>query len=189
MQSMPLLLRQSLRSSVGLARTTRSVRTPVLPTGPEALFPGKKSARNFSICLQCQFRTQSVFRFSSEQEKLKEEKRLGEEKKDVSELDRVKGELETQSSSTTTKTTEDTAHREEQNTSSKESLIGGRLPSYLEDHRSQLSKRFTTLMDNLQSNIFIAGQRLNDLTGYSAIETLKRDILDQGKLKSAISSP
>ena len=31
-------------------------------------------------------------------------------------------------------------------------------------------------MDNVQSNIFIAGQRLNDLTGYSGIEALKKDI-------------
>lgn len=37
-------------------------------------------------------------------------------------------------------------------------------------------------MDHLQSNIFIAGQRLNDLTGYSAIEALKNDIDKQEKL-------
>ena len=30
-------------------------------------------------------------------------------------------------------------------------------------------------MDNVQSNIFIAGQRLNDLTGYSGIEALKKE--------------
>ncbi|MCJ1349406.1 sensitivity to high expression protein she9 [Peltigera leucophlebia] len=34
-------------------------------------------------------------------------------------------------------------------------------------------------MDNVQSNIFFAGQRLNDLTGYSGIEALKRDIEEQ----------
>ena len=38
-------------------------------------------------------------------------------------------------------------------------------------------------MDHVQSNIFIAGQRLNDLTGYSGIEALKKDIEDQGKMK------
>jgi len=37
-------------------------------------------------------------------------------------------------------------------------------------------------MDNLQSNIFIAGQRLNDLTGYSGIEALKKEIEDQEEL-------
>jgi sensitive to high expression protein 9 len=36
------------------------------------------------------------------------------------------------------------------------------------------------MMDNVQSNIFVAGQRLNDLTGYSAIEALKKDIQLQG---------
>ncbi|PGH05581.1 hypothetical protein AJ79_06748 [Helicocarpus griseus UAMH5409] len=51
------------------------------------------------------------------------------------------------------------------------------LPSQLEKRRSDISKQFTRLMDNVQSNIFIAGQRLNDLTGYSGIEKLKQDIL------------
>ena len=36
-------------------------------------------------------------------------------------------------------------------------------------------------MDHMQSNIFIAGQRLNDLTGYSGIEALKKDIENQGQ--------
>lgn len=54
------------------------------------------------------------------------------------------------------------------------------LPSEEESRRSQISRRFTHLMDHLQSNIFIAGQRLNDLTGYSGIEALKRDIEQQG---------
>jgi sensitive to high expression protein 9 len=31
-------------------------------------------------------------------------------------------------------------------------------------------------MDNVQSNIFVASQRLNDLTGYSGIEALKKEI-------------
>ncbi|KLJ12276.1 hypothetical protein EMPG_12665 [Blastomyces silverae] len=53
------------------------------------------------------------------------------------------------------------------------------LPSQIEKRRSDLSKQFTRLMDNMQSNVFIAGQRLNDLTGYSAIEKLKQDILIQ----------
>lgn len=49
---------------------------------------------------------------------------------------------------------------------------GRGLPSYLENRRSQYSKQFSDMMDNLQSNIFVAGQRLNDLTGYSSIEAL-----------------
>ncbi|KAF4183663.1 hypothetical protein CNMCM7927_008880 [Aspergillus lentulus] len=60
------------------------------------------------------------------------------------------------------------------------------LPSYLEERRSQLSKQFTAMMDNLQSNVFVAGQRLNDLTGYSAIEALKKDIqLQEERLRAA----
>ena len=55
------------------------------------------------------------------------------------------------------------------------------LPSAEEGRRSQISKRFTHFMDHVQSNIFIAGQRLNDLTGYSGIEALKKDIEQQGQ--------
>jgi She9 / Mdm33 family. len=36
------------------------------------------------------------------------------------------------------------------------------------------------MMDNLQSNVFVAGQRLNDFTGYSEIEALKKEIQVQG---------
>ena len=54
------------------------------------------------------------------------------------------------------------------------------LPSQEEGRRSQVAKRFSHVMDDLQSNIFIAGQRLNDLTGYSGIEALKKEIEDQG---------
>ena len=61
------------------------------------------------------------------------------------------------------------------------------LPSQEEGRRSHASKRFDHLMDNLQSNIFVAGQRLNDLTGYSGIEVLKKDITQQGL--SSSSSP
>ena len=54
------------------------------------------------------------------------------------------------------------------------------LPSEQEGRRSHLSRRFSDLMDHVQSNVFIAGQRLNDLTGYSGIEALKKDIERQG---------
>lgn len=61
----------------------------------------------------------------------------------------------------------------------------GGLPSYLEGRRSKMSKQFTTMMDNIQSNVFVAGQRLNDLTGYSGIEALKKEIQHQGKCMTA----
>lgn len=60
------------------------------------------------------------------------------------------------------------------------------LPSQEEGRRSPISKRFSHVMDHLQSNIFIAGQRLNDLTGYSGIETLKRNIEAQGLLPHSL---
>ncbi|ELR03966.1 sensitivity to high expression protein she9 [Pseudogymnoascus destructans] len=52
----------------------------------------------------------------------------------------------------------------------------GELPSASERRRSHISKRLTNIMDNLQGNIFLASQHLNDLTGYSGIEALKRTI-------------
>lgn len=54
------------------------------------------------------------------------------------------------------------------------------LPSHKESRQSPFYNRFSSMMDHAQSNIFIAGQRLNDLTGYSGIEALKKDIEEQG---------
>ncbi|KAH9220214.1 Mdm33 family-domain-containing protein [Leptodontidium sp. 2 PMI_412] len=50
------------------------------------------------------------------------------------------------------------------------------LPSAEEGRRMAVTKRFSHLMDHLQGNIFIASQRINDLTGYSGIEALKERI-------------
>ena len=50
------------------------------------------------------------------------------------------------------------------------------LPSAEEGRRLAVTKRFSHLMDHLQGNIFIASQRINDLTGYSGIEALKARI-------------
>ena len=61
-------------------------------------------------------------------------------------------------------------------TSSASSSSFESLPSRAESRRTEGSKRFSHLMDNVQSNIFVASQRLNDLTGYSGIEALKREI-------------
>ena len=65
-------------------------------------------------------------------------------------------------------------------------LLRKDLPSQQESRRSHILKRFSHVMDNLQSNVFIAGQRLNDLTGYSAIEALKKDIEEQGEILNAL---
>ncbi|KAK4110809.1 hypothetical protein N656DRAFT_781115 [Canariomyces notabilis] len=48
------------------------------------------------------------------------------------------------------------------------------LPSFTENHRHPWSARFSTFMDNLQSRALTATQTINDLTGYSAIEAIKR---------------
>ncbi|ETS82384.1 hypothetical protein PFICI_04260 [Pestalotiopsis fici W106-1] len=50
------------------------------------------------------------------------------------------------------------------------------LPSHSESQRSGLSTAFTSFMDRAQSKLFLASQRINDLTGYSGIETLKNQI-------------
>ncbi|KAF3767079.1 hypothetical protein M406DRAFT_218926, partial [Cryphonectria parasitica EP155] len=47
------------------------------------------------------------------------------------------------------------------------------LPSQADSRRSPLSHSFSAFMDNLQSRAFVASQTLNDLTGYSAIESIK----------------
>ncbi|KAG9245007.1 mitochondrion biogenesis protein-like protein [Calycina marina] len=52
------------------------------------------------------------------------------------------------------------------------------LPSSKEGRRSVVTKRLSHVMDHLQGNLFIASQRINDLTGYSGIEALKQRITD-----------
>ncbi|ESZ92730.1 hypothetical protein SBOR_6895 [Sclerotinia borealis F-4128] len=54
----------------------------------------------------------------------------------------------------------------------------GELPSALESRRLAATKKLSHLMDHMQGNIFIASQRINDLTGYSGIEALKTKITD-----------
>ncbi|KAF3936236.1 hypothetical protein ABW19_dt0205336 [Dactylella cylindrospora] len=60
------------------------------------------------------------------------------------------------------------------------------LPSAKEEKRSSLAKNFSSRLDHLQAAIFMAGQKINDLTGYSGIEALKKDIEQQeAKLSAA----
>ena len=63
------------------------------------------------------------------------------------------------------------------------------LPSATESRRSQLNKRFSHSMEILQSNIFFAVQRLNDLTGYTGIEALKKEIAEEGQSAIHVSIP
>ncbi|KAL2164986.1 hypothetical protein VTH06DRAFT_282, partial [Thermothelomyces fergusii] len=48
------------------------------------------------------------------------------------------------------------------------------LPSFTETRRHPLSARFSAFMDNLQARVLTATQAINDLTGYSAIEAIKK---------------
>lgn len=54
----------------------------------------------------------------------------------------------------------------------------GELPSASSNRRAQVTKRFSHLMDNLQSSLFVASRHINDLTGYSSIDGMKRKITE-----------
>lgn len=201
MQSMPQLLRQSLRSSLQLTNTSSPVRAQFRPA-----FSVRQTPRSFSACVQCQFRRQpgisSAFndreKFSADTERLirEKEKELADlelASRDSVPIPGVEAGSSLDSVPTATETDQTTAqpqpqtkeNEKEQSVSqdgdaSTASTTSGGLPSYLESRRSKWSKQFSTVMDNLQSNVFVAGQRLNDLTGYSSIEALKKDIQFHG---------
>ncbi|RAH39983.1 putative mitochondrion biogenesis protein (She9) [Aspergillus brunneoviolaceus CBS 621.78] len=205
MQSMPLLLRQSIRSSFqGLSRTTttttssRPVRRPLLrllPAGlvPQALCPGRETTtpRSFSTCLQRQFRTQTSVYSSNESEKKQDNPHVESDAgRDSPAAAAAAAPPEEQTSTTAGPEAAEREGKKQEDHAGADaagsgSQLGG-LPSYLENRRSQFAKQFSVVMDNLQSNIFVAGQRLNDLTGYSAIEALKKDIqFQEERLRAA----
>ncbi|KAL4909491.1 Mdm33 family-domain-containing protein [Aspergillus multicolor] len=194
MQSMPVLLRQSLRTSLSRPRTSLSRRSPIAsaPTTKVLHYPGNPR-RNFSVCLRCQFRSQPAL-LSDELKKPADEKPDEKSKDEVIALGAPESapqstRAETGAGDQGTPQAADAVHsqgHEGKEKAEPSSTETGGLPSYIEDRRSQLSKQFTELMDNLQSNVFVAGQRLNDLTGYSSIEALKRSIQEQEeRLRSA----
>jgi sensitive to high expression protein 9 len=170
------------------------VRAPQLrPTIPSALTVSRAPTRTFSVCLQCQFRRQPGLYSSTDEKKdsanaqnaaaaLKDAANAREEapipgdvggsRATLSPTDIPAEQPETEKLLYNDPTGENSVHGE--------GTQSGGLPSYLEGRRSQISKQFSTMMDNLQSNIFVAGQRLNDLTGYSGIEALKNEIQFQG---------
>lgn len=53
------------------------------------------------------------------------------------------------------------------------------LPSEKDSQRSEVSKWMYDKMDKFQATIFTAGRTLNDITGYSSIETLRNSIQEQ----------
>ncbi|KAK9480350.1 Mdm33 family-domain-containing protein [Lipomyces japonicus] len=56
------------------------------------------------------------------------------------------------------------------------------LPSQLEARRNQFLKKISHKLDEIQTYIFTAGKTLNDLTGYSDIEKLKKAIEHQERI-------
>jgi len=202
MQSMPLLLRQSLRSSIHITRTTsRPVRAPFRLTAPST-FSVRPTSRTFSVCLQCQFRQQTDAysplddkeRASNDAERLIKAVREAPDAVVIPEVDAgtapaantsaetdgVAQQSQQDASEKAPLDQEEQARREEESANANANAKSAGLPSYLESRRSQMSKQFSIMMDNLQSNVFVAGQRLNDLTGYSEIEALKKEIHIQG---------
>ncbi|PFH61922.1 hypothetical protein XA68_15795 [Ophiocordyceps unilateralis] len=59
--------------------------------------------------------------------------------------------------------------------SKNDSAVASELPSAMEDRRSALNRKLGNVMDNLQSRVLTASHTLNDITGYSAIETIKTE--------------
>jgi sensitive to high expression protein 9 len=190
MQSLPQLLRQTLRPSLHLPRTTpRTFRPAIFNPAP----------RSFSACLQCQFRPQpGSFADFNDRERISAdtERLIREKEKELADLELASRDpvpipgVEAGSSfdgvpplpepETAQNKSEEGKPVVAEDGSASASGTSGGLPSYLESRRSKWSKQFDTIMDNLQSNVFVAGQRLNDLTGYSSIEALKNDIQFQG---------
>ncbi|KAL4942149.1 hypothetical protein BDV06DRAFT_193037 [Aspergillus oleicola] len=183
MQSMPWLLRHSLRAGFETSRTSFSIRSrlPSFPA-PKTFHPSD-ARRNFSVCMGCQFRSQPSL-LSDEVKKTMEgqpEDKLRDPEA-PSTASESAWDAETDAGAQVPPHAADdtvkTQGQGEQKVDSKQAEPGG-LPSYIENRRSHFAKQFSTVMDNLQSNVFVAGQRLNDLTGYSSIDSLKRSIQEQ----------
>lgn len=180
MQTMQLLLRQPLRNGLAIIRPPcqRSFVSSV-PPKKLSLSAQNPASRQGSICLQCRFRTQSR-RYSSPS---KQENELPSSKPtpELENLHTIPDTGKDFASATVNNEGQEVTESirlEEKQTSNP--LEEDNLPSDAERRRSQLSKKFTDLMDNIQGNVFIAGQKLNDLTGYSGIEKLKQNIETQG---------
>lgn len=236
MHPLPILLKQSLRSSVNLAKVSSypgRTQFPPAAAVPKAFNYHQRAARSFSICCHCQFRSRYASLYEADKDRLKDVKDsqsqsqsqshpdLGpappvpegipkpedldvdsqQQKRDGSadgwkgaesvRLD-VDGHQQHQQQQEGQQAAFEPPGRTEKEQEEKDDRIydpnmdaesSGRLPSSLESRRSHFSKKFSSLMDDLQSNIFVAGQHLNDLTGYSSIEALKREIQEQGRFK------
>ncbi|KAJ5107300.1 hypothetical protein N7456_003975 [Penicillium angulare] len=230
MHTMPLLLKQSLRSSIGISRTTTRPTHLIFRPIPPSPVSIKPTSRTFSVCLRCQFRQDPRLLDASEDKSKGRPSTYPEEVSQgsngahaantgspsevhagtsrtanisTSEINRLveestihgteRGILDHLEAEKKREEEERTGKSQSSNSDAKSGGGArgdgeGGLPSYLEGRRSRMSKQFTTMMDNIQSNVFVAGQRLNDLTGYSGIEALKNEIQHQeNRLRNARS--
>ncbi|KAK2736731.1 sensitivity to high expression protein she9 [Myotisia sp. PD_48] len=152
-----LLLRESLRPVTTLNSSRIPLRAQWFSTRPHIVpaFSNPRSGKwDAPVCTQCRSRAQSRS-YSLENDK------------------RPEGIEGSNNDQTTQSPLRELASKGEK---SKE---GKGLPSQWESRRSDFFKKFGDVMDNLQGNIFVAGKHLNDLTGYSAIEKMKEEILTQ----------
>lgn len=187
MQSMPFLLRQSLRSpGLSTLSTARPIRINPPATARALLLHAGRgretTTRGFSVCRRCQFRSQPRL-YSSSQENSGKDGKVGETTAAADSATTLPQEGDVPKPEDTWRdgsSSELNAGNIQEGGKESSTGGGGGLPSYLENRRSRFSKQFSTMMDNIQSNVFVAGQRLNDLTGYSSIEALKNDIHIQG---------
>lgn len=186
MHSVQLLLKQPLHTGLNIMRP--SCQRPFvssLPPKKLSLSVQNPALRKFSVCLRCQFRLQSrAFSSKHGDDRFpRPEQQLADTHKFPRETNSVSAAVSDSQQDTqfpnpiSRDTLKETNKIEEDN-----------LPSESERRRSQLSKQFTEFMDTIQSNVFIAGQKLNDLTGYSGIEKLKQDIEAQGKMINGLTS-
>ncbi|KAK9770208.1 putative Mdm33 family-domain-containing protein [Seiridium cardinale] len=146
-----------------------------------------------SICPSCSFHLSRQLRFSSSKppeppnfDHLKPEEK-SEQQPNFDHLrpieDRPEPPFSSTQSDTTTSTsspppdaTPDASTAESSPETSFKDGAESSLPSQAESQRSTLSTAFTSFMDQAQSKLFLASRRINDLTGYSGIETLKDQI-------------
>lgn len=183
MHSMQLLLRQPLHSGLNIVRPSCRSRLPLgssLPPKKLSLSVRNPATQNFSKCLRCQFRSQSRF-FSSKQEN---DSPPNPDQKVENLYATPRSDKHFSSAAVSEDQRDAPSERLQANEAAERAakLEDSSLPSEMEKRRSQLSKKLTSIMDDLQSNVFLAGQKLNDLTGYSSIERLKKDIERQGTI-------
>lgn len=162
MQAAPFRLAQCIRVAFSISKAPRQARVPRVEHG--------HFSRGSWLCPPKQLHIEA--RFYSQQSRTDRSPNQGElDEKPGSSYDPPSDSKDGSSESPSTSTTSSRRRSSE-------------LPSDTESRRTDLSRRVSHLMDNVQSNIFTASQRLNDLTGYSGIEALKKSIENQEELVS-----